>query len=195
MNRMKVAGPKREYAQGTHVRCASTSFYIRVVIRIAILPAALILLGASAVGAQRVEPVGPRARPDTMLIPHVNKGHHRFFASLGGSVLGAIAGGYLGYQILPHDCQCDDPGLDALVYGGLAGMTVGAALGAAGPGLRSVCSYDRRLKRSLIGATLVAGASYIVAGGPGNSGTLIAVHLGGMGGSLAALGQCWKSRM
>ena len=142
---------------------------------------------------QRVEP--PRARTDSTISPRINNGHHRFFGALGGSVLGAIGGGLLGYQILPHDCGCDDPGLDALIYGALAGSAIGASFGAAAPDLRSVCSFDRRFKRSLIGYSIAAGVSYVLAGGAGSEGTIIAVPLGAIGGSLAALGECWKSRL
>ena len=98
----------------------------------------------------------------------------------------------IGYRVLPHDCNCDDPGLDALIYGGLAGMTIGAAFGAALPNLGSVCSFETRLGRSLLGAALFAGAAYAVAGN-GES-VVMAVPVGAVGGSLAMLGRCWKSQ-
>ena len=142
--------------------------------------------------AQRNEPVGPRARADTAIHPHPHPGGPRLFASLGGVAVGALAGATIGYRVLPHDCNCDDPGLDALIYGGLAGMTIGAAFGAALPNLGSVCSFETRLGRSLLGAALFAGAAYAVAGN-GES-VVMAVPVGAVGGSLAMLGRCWKSQ-
>ena len=117
----------------------------------------------------------------------------RALTSLGGVFLGAIAGGYVGYNVLPHNCACDDPGLDELITGAFVGMAIGAAIGASAPDLGSVCSFDKRLMRSLAGAGLAAGAAYFLAGGSSNEGTLIAVPAAAIGGSLAALGKCWRA--
>jgi hypothetical protein len=151
-----------------------------------------LLIISTPVSAQRNDPVGPRAGADTAMRPHRNPGGARLFTSVSGVVVGAVAGAVIGYRVLPHECGCDDPGLDAIVYGGLAGMTIGAALGAAAPNLGSVCSFETRLGRSLLGAVLFAGAAY-VASGEGEA-ILMAIPVGAVGGSLAALGRCWKSQ-
>ena len=142
--------------------------------------------------AQRDERVGPRARADSSFIPRRAAVGARFLGSVGGVFLGAIAGGYVGYNVLPHECGCDDPGLDALIYGGLVGMTVGAALGTSLADLHSVCSFDTRFGRSLAGAGIAATLSYLLAG-KGES-IIIAVPFGAIGGSLAGLGKCWNSK-
>ena len=143
--------------------------------------------------AQRDEAFGVRVRTDTATVSKQHGGGIRVLSTVGGVFFGAIAGGYLGYNVLPHNCACDDPGLDELVSGALVGMTIGAAIGAAVPDLGSACSFDKRLMRSLAGAALAAGAAYFVAGGSRNEGTVLAVPAGAIGGSLAALGRCWKS--
>jgi hypothetical protein len=133
------------------------------------------------------------ARTDTAAVAtKKNVGAIRFGSAVGGALLGAITGAYLGYNILPHDCGCDDPGLDALIWGGLGGITVGAAFGAAAANLGSQCDFGTRLKRTLLGAGLSGVAAYFVAGGSANEGTVIAVPAAAIGGSLAALGRCWK---
>lgn len=142
--------------------------------------------------AQRADTVGVRARADTMIGPRRNAGATRLFGSVGGSLLGLVAGAYIGSQLPAHDCGCDDPGLDELIYGGLAGITLGAALGAAAPDLRSVCSFKTRVGRSLIGSTLFAVGAFVISG-VRDEAILIAVPAGAVGGSLAALGRCWKS--
>ena len=148
---------------------------------------------ALAADAQRVEPLGPRALADTSVIRHENSPGVRVFTTVGGVFAGALAGGVLGYKLLPHDCGCDDPGLDELIFGAFAGMAVGAALGASAPKLGSVCNFEERFARSLAGAALTAAAAYFVAGGAGSGGTIIAVPAGAIGGSLGGLGRCWKS--
>jgi len=70
--------------------------------------------------------------------------------------LGWIAGAYIvgsaSYEIRPHHCQCDDPGLAELIQGAVVGGALGAALGAAGPDLGTQCSLKTRIGRSLVGA-------------------------------------------
>lgn len=158
-----------------------------------LLVASGLCLSAPTIEAQRDEPVGPRARPDTSIVPRRHVGGTRLFTAVGGVLAGTFVGGVVGYRVLPHDCNCDDPGLDATVYGAFAGMVVGAALAGSAPDLGSVCSFQTRFGRSLAGAALTATAAYFVAGGRGNGGSLIAVPLGAIGGSLAGLGRCWKS--
>src|SRR6188768_3408512 len=91
---------------------------------------ALTVISASTLEAQRVDTTGPTAVSVA----------HRVFSSAGGAVAGLIGGVLIASQFPAHDCGCDDPGLAEAIYGGLAGVTLGAALGASGPGLRSVCS-------------------------------------------------------
>ncbi|HEX6573750.1 MAG TPA: hypothetical protein VF042_02175 [Gemmatimonadaceae bacterium] len=151
----------------------------------------LLTLHASALAAQET---GPRIRADTSIAPARNAGAIRFFGALGGSFVGTIGGAYLGYNILPHNCGCDDPGLDQLIWGGLAGSAIGAAIGASAANLGSQCDFPGRFKRSLLGASIGGIAAYFVAGGSSNEGTVIAVPAVAIGGSLAALGRCWKAR-
>ena len=154
----------------------------------------IVLVFSSSVQAQRDETVGVRAQTDTVVGPQKNPGVARAFMSVAGVTAGTFAGALVGYRILPHDCGCDDPGLDALIYGAFGGMVIGAALGASGPNLGSGCSFHKRFGRSLGGAALTAVAAYYVAGGRGNEGTLLAVPIGAVGGSLAGLGSCWRAR-
>ena len=155
---------------------------------------ALALLFSSSLEAQRIDAVGARSRSNSLVI-HRHAPALRIAGSVGGAFLGAVAGGFVGANIPAHDCNCDDPGLDEVVFGGFAGLTLGAALGAAWPDINSVCSRGTRIERSLIGAAVAASVFYVVAGGRGNGGTLIAVPVGAIGGSLAGLGRCWKSRI
>lgn len=136
--------------------------------------------------------VGPRARPDTMIGRNPQAGTVRLFGSLAGTTLGMLGGAYAGYNLLPHTPNGDDPGLRELVYGGLVGATVGAAIGASAPNLRSVCKFNTRFKRSIIGAGIAATVGFIFVGGA-NESSIIAVPASAMGGSLAGLGRCWKS--
>ena len=133
------------------------------------------------------------AQPDTVAAPKKNAGAIRFAGAVGGAALGVITGAYLGYNLLPRDCGCDDPGLDGLIWGGLTGITVGAAFGAAAANLGSECSFSARLKRTLLGAGVGGFTAYLFAGGSANEGTLIAVPAAAIGGSLASLGKCWRS--
>ena len=115
-------------------------------------------------------------------------------SSLGGAGLGVIAGGFLGYQLLPHCTGCEDPGLEAIIYGSFAGSAIGAAFGAAFPNLGSVCDFKGRIRRTLLGAGAGAAVMFILGGGLSqNESSLILVPAGAIGGSLAALGRCWKS--
>ena len=150
-------------------------------------------ISASSAAAQRDEAFGVRVRTDTSTVTHNRGNGLRVLTTFGGVFFGAVTGGYIGYNVLPHNCACDDPGLDEMIYGAFTGMIIGGAIGASAPDLGSVCTLDKRLARSLAGAALIAGAAYVVAGGHGNGGTLIAVPAGAVAGSLAGLGKCWKS--
>ena len=150
----------------------------------------LTVISGSTLEAQRVDIVGASARPDTTL-PRPGRFTQRLGASAAGAVVGLFAGAYIGGQS-GGNCGCDDPGLAEAIYGGLAGVTLGAALGAAAPNLRSVCSFGTRFGRSLLGAGLgTIGGLFI---GLGGGQALVTVPIGAAVGSIAALGRCWNSR-
>jgi hypothetical protein len=108
-------------------------------------------------------------------------------------VVGFVVGGTVGYRVLSHDCGgCDDPGLDAFIYGTLVGVPVGAALGAAAPQLGSVCSFGERTGRALLGA-VAGGAVGLVAGAMTEGAVLITFPVLSIGGALGSLGRCWKA--
>ena len=146
------------------------------------------LLVASPLDAQRIPPrTGgiPQSNP--------NAGAIRLVSSVGIAGLGIIAGGFLGYHLIPHCTGCEDPGLDAIVYGSFIGSAIGAAFGAARPDLYSVCPFRRRFQRTLLGASAGAAAMFILGGGLSkNESSLILVPAGSVGGALASLGRCWK---
>ena len=147
--------------------------------------ASLLLLIASPLGAQRIPPRSQGVASDN------NAGAIRLVSSVGAAGLGIVAGGFLGYHLLPHCNGCEDPGLDAIVYGSFVGAALGAAFGAARPNLRSVCQFKTRLQRTLIGAGAGAGGVFLLSGL--NETSLFLVPVGAIGGSLAGLGRCWKS--
>lgn len=79
-----------------------------------------------------------------------------------GWVAGAVAGGFVGYRVLPHSaCSCDDPGLSEALTGAVVFGAVGAALGAAAPLLESSCSFNTRVGRSLIGSVVGTGLGFL----------------------------------
>src|SRR5678815_2167594 len=149
----------------------------------------LTLISASTVEAQRVDNVGLKTRADTATRTNVRVAE-RVFASAGGAVLGLMGGVLIASQFPAHDCGCDDPGLAEAIYGGLAGVTLGAALGASAPQLRSVCSFGSRFGRSLLGAGVGTVAGVFVGVSAGN---IFVIPVGAAAGSVAALGRCWKS--
>ena len=124
-------------------------------------------------------------------------GSIRLASSSGGFMFGLLLGGFTGYEIVSQNCDhCRNPTGDALVIGGTIGGALGAALGAAFLDLRSVCTFDKRLMRTLIGSAIGAGSLFVAAGGlehrRGRSAFF--VPIGAIGGSLGTLGRCWKSR-
>jgi hypothetical protein len=146
------------------------------------------LLFAAPLEAQRIPP-----RSDGIPRDNPNAGAIRLVSSVGGAGLGIIAGGFLGYHLIPHCTGCEDPGLDAIVYGSFIGSAIGAAFGAARPDLYSVCPFKARFQRTLLGAGAGAAAMFILGGGLSqNESSLILVPVGSIGGSLASLGRCWK---
>lgn len=73
---------------------------------------------------------------------------------VGGLAVFAI-GTYVGYHVadaILGPCMCDDPGLEAGIYGLTIGGTLGSALGASLPA--GDCSFDTRFARGAAGATL-----------------------------------------
>ena len=150
---------------------------------------AITLISASTLEAQRADNVGVKARADTTA-PTNGRVIQRGLGSAGGAVLGLIGGVFIASQLPAHDCGCDDPGLAEAIYGGLAGVTLGAALGAAMPDLRSVCSFGGRFGRSILGGALGTVVGTFAAVSAGN---IVFIPAGSAAGSLAALGRCWKS--
>ncbi|MEO8193642.1 MAG: hypothetical protein ABI681_07310 [Gemmatimonadales bacterium] len=134
------------------------------------------------------------AGPGTALDGRRNAVTIRLVSGLAGTLVGFVVGGFVGYRVLPHDCGgCDDPGLDAIVYGALVGTWVGAAAGVAMPGLGSVCSFNERVGRALLGAGAGGALGFLIGGGFGMSGTsLILVPLFSIGGAVGSIGRCWK---
>lgn len=117
----------------------------------------------------------------------------RLATAIGGTFVGFVVGGTVGYRVLSHDCGgCDDPGLDAIIYGALVGTPIGAALGAAAPQLGSVCSFNQRIGRTLLGA-VAGGAVGFVAGAITEGAVLITFPVFSIGGALGSLGRCWKA--
>jgi hypothetical protein len=124
-------------------------------------------------------------------------GSIRLASSSGGFMFGLLLGGFAGYEIVSQSCDhCRNPTGDALVIGGTIGGALGAALGAAFLDLKSVCTFDKRLMRTLIGSGVGAGALFVAAGGLDNrrGRSAFFVPIGAIGGSLGTLGRCWKSR-
>ena len=156
----------------------------------------VLLLSSSPLAAQRVDSIDPRGVHRDTATTYRNLSGLRFVSSTGGAFIGLLAGGLVGGQVPAHNCGCDDPGLDEVIYGALVGATIGAAIGTALPNMRSVCSTNARLGRSLIGAGIGAAAGFVLGGGLGKDGAaLVLTPAGAIGGSLFALGQCWRSRL
>ena len=132
-------------------------------------------------GANSAADAGKHARPIRLL------------TAAAGTFVGFFVGATVGYQVLSHDCGgCDDPGLDALIYGALVGMPVGAALGAAAPRLGSVCAFRERTGRALLGA-FGGGAVGLVAGFATEGAGIITIPVFSIAGALGSLGRCCKA--
>lgn len=87
--------------------------------------------------------------------------------------IGFFAGTYVGFLVADATlgpCECDDPGLDAVLYGFMLGGPAGAALGAAVPAIGGECSFATRFGRA-IGGSMLGMAVGVMAGmatnGPG----------------------------
>lgn len=135
-------------------------------------------------------------RPVTIEVPKPPIAAIRLASSTGGFVFGILVGGFAGHEMLNRECKtCDKPELDALVIGGAIGGAIGAGLGSAFLDIGSVCTFDKRIMRTMLGSAIGASAAYIASGGLERGGrTIFFVPIGAVGGSLGSLGKCWKSR-
>lgn len=152
-------------------------------------------IGASNAAAQRTSPdrfwKSDSGSVDVHTARGLGVGGARLATAFGGLAAGIFVGGAAGYRVLPHCNGCEDPGLDQMIYGAFVGGAIGAALGAAAPDLRSLCSFDERFARSLIGAGAgMAGAFFLGRGL--NETALLVVPASGVVGALGSLGRCWK---
>lgn len=147
-----------------------------------------LLLGTGDNKALLAEPEAAIQRPPIRAI--------RLASSTGGFMFGILLGGYTGSQLLARDCDdCEKPEMDALMIGGAIGGAIGAGLGAAFLELSSVCSFDKRLVRSMIGAGIGATTFWVAAGGLERGGkSAFLVPIGAVAGSLGTMGRCWRSR-
>jgi hypothetical protein len=93
-----------------------------------------------------------RARGDTIQTRSPHPLPMRAFIASIGWIVGAYIGGQFWSAIRPHDCQCDDPGLEQFIEGAFGGGALGAAFGAAAPDLGTPCSFATRIGRGLVGS-------------------------------------------
>ncbi|MEO8194702.1 MAG: hypothetical protein ABI681_12695 [Gemmatimonadales bacterium] len=123
-------------------------------------------------------------------------GSIRLASSAGGFVFGLVVGGFSGYEMSSVDCtkSCRNSQNDALITGAAIGGAIGAALGAAFLDLKSICPFEKRLMRALIGSGIGASTLFIAARGWDRQRSISVIPIGAVGGSLATLGRCWKSR-
>jgi hypothetical protein len=113
-------------------------------------------------------------------------------------MFGMLLGGFAGHEVKAEDCArtCRRLTGDALLTGAAIGGAAGAALGAAFLDLRSICTFDRRALRTAAGAAVGGYAFFAASGGreARRGRSAFFVPIGAIGGSLGALGRCWKSR-
>jgi hypothetical protein len=122
----------------------------------------------------------------------------RLASASGGFMFGIVLGGFAGHEIRNENCRtnCRTATGDALLTGAVIGGTIGAGLGAAFLKLRSSCSFDRRIVRTMAGAVVGAAALFAAGGGleKRRGRSAFFVPIGAIGGSLGTLGPCWKMR-
>ena len=139
-----------------------------------------------------------RLRVDSsrLIAGKIEVGPVRLASASGGFMFGMLLGGFAGHELRDCRTNCRSTTGESLLTGAAIGGAVGAALGAAFLDLRSVCAFDRRLLRSLVGTAVGASALFAAGGGlekrRGRSAFFIPI--GAIGGSLGTLGPCWKSR-
>jgi hypothetical protein len=121
----------------------------------------------------------------------------RLASASAGSMFGAVLGGFAGSQMRDRDCKTDCRKLtgEALLRGAAIGAVLGAAVGAAFLDIRSVCRFDKRLARTIIGSTVGASALFVASGGlrERNGVSPFFLPIGAISGSMGSLGRCWKS--
>lgn len=132
-------------------------------------------------------------------LPKVEIRAIRLASSSGGFMFGIVLGGFAGHELGSRNCSgksCRETTADALLTGAAIGGAAGAGLGAAFLNLRSVCAFDRRILRTLIGAAVGASALYAAGGGleKRRGRSAFFTPIGAIGGSLGTLGPCWKMR-
>jgi len=100
-------------------------------------------------------------------------------------VLGAVAGGALGYAVAgkcnkPYADQCEFHGFSEVIAGGFIGGVVGSAFGAAIPVGRGLCTQGERFAKGLGGATLggVVAIGLLVVSAPLGLGVAATVPVG-----------------
>jgi hypothetical protein len=76
----------------------------------------------------------------------------RAFTGVLGWIGGAAVGGYVGSQIEPSYCGCDDPGLREVMIGFVFGGAIGAGIGAGAPKLQSQCTFAQRVGLGILGS-------------------------------------------
>jgi len=107
---------------------------------------ALVLVSSSHAAAQRNDSIDRRGVHRDTATTYRNVSPYRLVSSTGIAFVGVLVGGTVGGQLPPHNSRCDDPGLDEVIYGALVGATIGAAVDAAYPNMRSVCSRSARFQ-------------------------------------------------
>jgi hypothetical protein len=110
-----------------------------------------------------------------------------------GGLAGFIVGAYVGYHVadaMLGPCMCDDPGLEAAIFGIPIGGTVGAALGASLP--ESDCAFGSRFGRGTAGAVLGTAAGIALTFASGGVGVWLLPALT-TAGAVAAVDHCRKS--
>lgn len=114
----------------------------------------------------------------------------RVVAATGAGAVGLFLGANLGAR-MEGPCSCDDPGLEGAIFGGLGGMILGSSLGAAAPGFGSTCTLSERFGRTFLGSVLGTVAGIVATEA---SHQIVTLPLFAVGGSVASLGRCMRTR-
>ena len=163
---------------------------------------AVALTSASQANAQRVAKIGVSQQSvresrnsDSTRVPSNNDDGMvaRFFASAILATGGAFAAANVGAS-MGGPCGCDDPGLEGALLGALVGNTFGAAIGASAPTFGSVCSFDQRLGRSLVGSIAGTAVGILATTTMHSAIGFFSIPAFAAGGSVALLGPCLNSR-
>jgi hypothetical protein len=114
----------------------------------------------------------------------------RAVAGLAGWLVGAVTGAYVASALPHHNCQCDDPGLEEVLYGILIGSVIGTAAGSAAPTVSARCQYGTRFGRALLGSaagTLLGGVATLPTVAPA---ALVVIPISAASGAALAIGNC-----